>query len=147
MTLVPLPTRRRGVALRGLVLLALVSAACATPTPRSGDTLGSRAAARVDDTTRLATLEREARALAKTTGCDAASSCRTAPVGWRGCGGPRSYVVYCPASTDTAALLRKLEELKRAEMEYVDREGIVSTCEMRMPPGVTSQGGRCVATR
>jgi hypothetical protein len=133
--------------LRVLVPLALVSSACATPAPRSGDSVGSRAAERVDDTTRLAGLEREARALAKTTGCDAASSCRTAPVGWRGCGGPRSYVVYCPASTDTVALLRKLEELKRAEMEYIDRQGVVSTCEMRMPPGVTSQGGSCVATR
>ena len=64
-------------------------------------------------------------------------TCRPAPVGWRACGGPRSYVVYCRASTDTVALLRKLDELKRAEMEYNDREGVVSTCEMRTPPGVT----------
>jgi len=140
MTFVARPARR--------CMLALVplSVACATPAPRSGDSVGN-VASRADDTTRLATLEREARALARTTGCDAASSCRTAPVGWRGCGGPRSYVVYCPASTDTMALLRKLEELKRAEMEYNDREGVVSTCEMRMPPGVTVQGGSCVATR
>jgi hypothetical protein len=141
MTVVAGPAHRRVLA-----LLALVSVACATPAPRSGDSAGSRAA-RVDDTTRLATLEREARSLARTTGCDAASSCRTAPVGWRACGGPRSYVVYCPASTDTVALLRKLAELKRAEMEYIDREGVVSTCEMRMPPAVTSRGGSCVATR
>ena len=99
------------------------------------------------DTARLARLEREARAVASTTGCTAATACRTAPVGWRACGGPRSYVVYCPASTDTVALLRKLEELKRAEMEYNEREGGMSTCEMRMPPGVTVQGGSCVATR
>jgi hypothetical protein len=144
MTFVASPARR---CMRAhLALLALVSVACATPAPRGGDSVGSRAS-RVDDTTRLATLEREARSLAKTTGCDAASSCRTAPVGWRGCGGPRSYVVYCPASTDTVALLRKLEELKRAEMEYNDREGVVSTCEMRLPPSVTIQGGSCVATR
>ena len=82
-----------------------------------------------------------------TTGCATATACRTAPVGSRGCGGPRSYVVYCPASTDTAALLRKLAELERAEREYNEREGVVSTCEMRMPPAVTAQGGSCAAAR
>ena len=131
---------------RMLVLITLAGVACAAPAPRGGDSAGS-GAARLADTARLARLEREARALASTTGCAAATSCRTAPVGSRGCGGPRSYVVYCPASTDTVALLRKLEELKRAEMEYNEREGVVSTCEMRMPPGVTVQGGSCVATR
>ena len=131
---------------RTLVLLALAGVACAAPAPRSGDSAGSDAA-RLADTARFAQLEREARALVSTTGCSAATSCRTAPVGARGCGGPRSYVVYCPASTDTAALLRKLEELERAEMAYNEREGVVSTCEMRMPPDVAVQGGRCVATR
>jgi len=131
---------------RMLVLITLAGVACAAPASRTGDSAGS-GAARLDDTVRLARLEREARALASTTGCAAATSCRTAPVGSRGCGGPRGYVVYCPASTDTVALLRKLEELKRAEMEYNEREGVVSTCEMRMPPGVTVQGGSCVATR
>ena len=131
---------------RVLVLLTLAAVACASPSAASsGDSAGAGRSA--DDTARLARLEREARALVSTTGCAAATSCRTAPVGSRGCGGPRSYVVYCPASTDTVALLRKLEELKRAEMEYNEREGVVSTCEMRMPPGVTVQGGSCVATR
>ena len=129
-----------------LVLITLAGVACAAPAPRTGDSAGS-GAARLDDTVRLARLEREARALVSTTGCAEATSCRTAPVGWRGCGGPRSYVVYCPASTDTVALLRKLEELKRAEMEYNEREGVVSTCEMRLPPGVTVEGGNCVAAR
>jgi hypothetical protein len=124
----------------------LAAVACAAPASRSGDSVGS-GAARLDDTVRLARLEREARALLSTTGCQSAASCRTAPVGARGCGGPRSYVVYCPASTDTVALLRKLEELKRAEMEYNERAGVVSTCEMRMPPAVAVQGGSCVATR
>ena len=128
------------------VLLVLAALACAAPASRTGDTAGT-AVARVDDTVRIARLEREARALVSTTGCAAATSCRTAPVGSRGCGGPRSYVVYCAASTDTVALLRKLEELKRAEMDYNEREGVVSTCEMRLPPGVTVQGGSCVATR
>jgi hypothetical protein len=45
------------------------------------------------------------------------------------------------------ALFRKLEELKRAETAYNERESVVSTCEMRMPPNVTVQGGSCIAAR
>lgn len=125
--------------------VVVVAMACASPAPRAVDSASSSRAAPSDDTTRLALLEREARALARATGCDAASSCRTAPVGWRACGGPRTYVVYCAATTDTAALSRKLEELKRAEMDYNERMGMASTCEMRLPPAVGIEGGSCVA--
>jgi hypothetical protein len=140
-----MPSATRLVPRRPTLLLALF-AACATPASRSSDSAAERTA-RIDDTTRLARLERDARALVRTTGCEAASSCRTAPVGWRGCGGPRNYVVYCPATTDTVALIRALDELKRAEMAYNERESVISTCEMRMPPTVTVQGGTCVAAR
>jgi hypothetical protein len=125
----------------------IVWIACASPAPRSADTGVPRSTGAAEDTIRLGRLEAEARLLARTDGCDAAAACRTAPVGWRGCGGPRTYLIYCPATTDTVALLRKLEELKRAEMEYNERSDVVSTCEMRMPPNVGAQGGRCVASR
>jgi hypothetical protein len=95
------------------------------------------------DTTQLAQLEREARALAKTAGCSSDAQCRSAPVGWRGCGGPRTYIAYCAATTDSAALFRKLDELKAAEIAYNEKSGMVSTCEMRMPPDVSAQGGSC----
>ena len=91
----------------------------------------------------LARLEREARALAKLDGCTSAGACRTAPVGWRGCGGPRTYLVYCAASTDTLALFRKLTELERAEQAYNASTGIASTCEFRMPPAVALDGRSC----
>jgi hypothetical protein len=51
--------------------------------------------------------------------------------------------VYCAATTDTTALLRKLEELKEAEIAYNAKSGMMSTCEIRMPPVVTASGGRC----
>jgi hypothetical protein len=91
----------------------------------------------------LARLEQEARALAKLDGCLAPGDCRTAPMGWRGCGGPRTYLVYCAASTDTAALFRKLRELDRAERAYNASTGMMSTCELRMPPAVRLDGRRC----
>jgi hypothetical protein len=91
----------------------------------------------------LARLEQEARALAKTDGCSSAAACRTAPIGWRGCGGPRTYLVYCAASTDTVALFRKLKELENAERDYNAKSGMMSTCEMRMPPGVRLERRSC----
>jgi hypothetical protein len=92
---------------------------------------------------RLARLEQEARALAKLDGCSATSGCRTAPVGWRGCGGPRTYLVYCAATTDTVALFRKLAELEQAERAYNASTGMMSTCELRMPPAVRLDGRSC----
>lgn len=101
----------------------------------AGDTSGAQA--------RIARLEREARALASTAGCSKASDCRAAPVGWRACGGPRTYLVYCAATTDSAKLFRKLAELEAAEKAYIEKSGMMSTCEFRTPPGTTLQGGSC----
>jgi hypothetical protein len=92
---------------------------------------------------KLSRLEREARALAHTGGCDSLAQCRTAPVGWRSCGGPRTYLVYCAATTDTVALFRKLAELEAAEKEYNLKSGLMSTCIMRVPPQVSLRGGSC----
>jgi hypothetical protein len=112
--------------------------ATVAPAP-AGDARGTPA-----DTSTIARLEREARALAHAEGC-AADGCRTAPVGSRPCGGPREYLVYCAATTDSAALFAKLAELARAEEAFNTANGMASTCEYRMPPNVAVQGGRCVA--
>jgi len=92
---------------------------------------------------KLTRLEREARALARTSGCDSVAQCRTAPVGWRSCGGPRTYLAYCAATTDTVALFRKLAELEAAEKEYNLKSGMMSSCIVRQPPQVSLRGGSC----
>ena len=133
-----------------LVASALV-AAC-TPRPTSdegaggGAPAGGASRAGESDTARIARLEREARALAHSEGCESSAGCRTAPVGHRACGGPREYLVYCAATTDSAALFRALDALARAEDEYQRKQGMASTCEFRMPPNVSASGGRCVAS-
>ena len=91
----------------------------------------------------LRRIEREALALAMTEGCTTADQCRTAPVGNRPCGGPRFYVAYCKATTDSVALYRKLDELSRAEGEANRKSGAVSTCEFRMPPDLEVVAGSC----
>ena len=100
---------------------------------------------RVTREARIRELEQQARALAKTDGCDQANQCASAPVGVKGCGGPRSYLVYCKATTDEAALVRALDELKRAEEEYNRVEQIASDCMMVMPPEVRLEGRACSA--
>ena len=97
----------------------------------------------VDPTVRR--LEREAIALARTAGCSTAAQCRSAPMGNRPCGGPRYYVPYCPLTTDTTALFAKLAEVARAENAYNQREGLASTCELRMPGELEVRGGACRA--
>jgi hypothetical protein len=94
---------------------------------------------------RVQRLEREARELARADGCQTSGDCRAAPVGDRPCGGPRTYVVYCARTTDSVALYRKLDELARAERAYNEQQGLVSTCEFRMPPRVVASGGSCRA--
>ena len=117
-----------------------VPAAVDTATPRQGLT-GDQAR----DAAAIAALEQEARRLAVADGCTSAAQCAAAPVGVKGCGGPRDFVVYCVTATDTAALLRKLDELARAERSYNERYMIGSDCAMRMEPTTTLVGRACQA--
>jgi hypothetical protein len=119
----------------GFLVVVLAGAQCPKP----------QAPAAEQDSARVARLEREARALAKTDGCGSLDQCRAAPVGERPCGGPREYLVYCARTTDTSALNRKLAELRQAEMELNRKSGAMSTCEFRTPPGLARSGGTCRA--
>ena len=128
--------------------IALIAAACSQSSPGGvpvgpgGDKIvftGDQQA----DWAQIAVLENQAKALAKADGCSSAAQCRTAPVGSRACGGPRYYIVYCAQSTDSAALFRKLDAIAAAEREFNTRYNVMSTCEFRMPPNVTSSGGSC----
>ena len=131
----------------------MLAVACAAPKPATTDTPSSSASATpaANDTaslkSRIAQLEADARALAKTTGCSSADQCRTAPVGERACGGPRDYIVYCVATTDSVALFRKLGELREAEMQYNSSSNMMSTCEFRVAPMPALQGRSCSAPK
>lgn len=100
---------------------------------------------RAVDEARVRQLEQQARALAKTDGCDRADQCAAAPLGAKPCGGPRTYLVYCKATTDEAALSRALDELKRAEESYNRSSGLVSDCMLVPQPDVRLDGRTCTA--
>jgi hypothetical protein len=129
------------------LLLGAIAWSCNAPRqPGTPPAQENRAAnAQESGQERVQRLEREARALATAGGCQSSRECRTAPVGDRPCGGPRTYVVYCARTTDSVALFRKLDELARAEREYNREQGLMSTCEFRTPPPVESTGGVCRA--
>ncbi len=128
--------------------ILLVVAACSQGTPGAapagpgGDKIvftGDQKA----DWAQIVELENQAKALVKADGCSSDAQCRTAPVGSRGCGGPRYYLIYCAQTTDSAALYQKLDAVAAAEREYNTRYKVMSTCEFRMPPTVALSGGSC----
>lgn len=136
--------------LSAVFAISLVVAACSQGTngtvpvgPGSGKIVitGDQKA----DWEQIVALENQAKALIKAEGCSSAAQCRTAPVGSRGCGGPRYYLVYCSATTDSAALFKKLDAVAAAEREFNTHYKVVSTCEFRMPPTVALSGGSCRA--
>jgi hypothetical protein len=129
--------------IRGWAVAVVLVAACArqeeppaVETPSSGRPVSEA---------RVRQLEQQARALARTDGCDQPTQCATAPVGAKACGGPRTYLVYCRATTDEAALLRSLDEVKRTEEEYNRAAGLVSDCMLVTPPAVRVEGAACMA--
>ena len=130
--------------IRSRVLAAFLVVACAQQEePPAGEQrpVQTRAAREA----RIRELEQQARGLANSDGCDQVGQCASAPVGVKGCGGPRSYLVYCKATTNEAALLRALDELKRVEEEYNRVEQIASDCMMVLPPPVRLEGRACAA--
>jgi hypothetical protein len=96
-----------------------------------------------EDWSNILQLEAQAKAIVKTTGCSSVNQCKTAPVGSRACGGPRYYLTYCAATTDSAALYKKLDEISAAEKAYNQKYSIISTCEFRSPPVPTLVNGAC----
>ncbi len=126
----------------GVVALALVSAA--------GSGCSSSPAVPETEERRL---ERELRGLSDeiarlihAEGCAALGQCRSAAMGFKACGGPESYVVYCSSSTDEVRLLATLE-LHRQKREALARlRGEGSDCRFVSPPSLVFDGaGSCAA--
>ena len=98
------------------------------------------------DYAELERLEAAAAALATVEGCAASGSCAAIAVGAKACGGPRYYLTYCRLTTDEARLRLQLDEVERFERAFNARYGIVSTCDLPLPPAVEAAGGSCRAS-
>jgi hypothetical protein len=136
---------RRSVLVGCLAILASCNGNTVPP-DSSGDTVPASTVSSEDaDRQAIEKLEAEARAIAKADGCAASSDCRVAPIGVRGCGGPRDFIVYCAKTTDSASLARKIAAADSAESAFNQKYKIGSTCELRMAPAVAASGGICSA--
>lgn len=117
---------------------ALAVAACAGA-PTSARPAGLRILDRLPtgdqsaDRAALDSAYRVVRSLAAGGTC-ADGSCAALPVGAKACGGPSSYVSYCPTSPDAARLRAAADEVTRAERAFNERYGVMSTCEVTAPP-------------
>jgi hypothetical protein len=136
----------RGLIPAGVLLLVTACNPKSVPSDTPADTASSAVVSSEDSDRKVVDkLEAEARALAKVEGCSTAADCRAAPVGVRGCGGPRDFIVYCARATDSVSLMRKIAAADSAEAAFNKKYQVVSTCELRMPPAVEASGGSCVA--
>ena len=134
------------------ICVAVAASAC-TQASMPGDGAGNAAPGKdagvagtqQTDWAAIEKLEKEAKAIAKTTGCAASGECRSAPVGSKGCGGPRYYIPWCAKSTDSAALYAKLDQIATAEKAYNKKYQIMSTCEFQVAPRVEVVAGACTA--
>jgi hypothetical protein len=142
--------------IRALFVLAVtfLATACmqtSTPSDSSGNAAppagnqGTSGGTKESDWAAILKLEEQAKGIAKTTGCTSSNECRSAPVGSKGCGGPRYYIPWCSKSTDSAALYAKLDEVVKAERAYNKRYNVISTCEYRLAPKVEVVAGACTA--
>ena len=125
---------------------SLLFGACASPVPAPASKPPPSASTRSDqqsDWAEILKVEEQAKAIVRSNGCTSAGQCRTAAVGNRACGGPRYYLTYCAATTDTAQLTRLLERVRSMENAYNAKWGIVSTCEYRVAPKLRLSGGFC----
>ena len=82
-----------------------------------------------------------------TAACSSAAVCRTLPLGSKPCGGPRQYLVYSLAVTDSARLAADAARYNQAEAQRNRETGLVSDCSMLIAPQVNCVSRRCVAIR
>ena len=132
-------------ALAAALTVAACSLTAANETGPADSSARAASSSTSSDSANLTRLESEALALVHNDGCDSIAQCRVAPVGAKACGGPRYWVTFCSATTDSAALFQKLEELRVAEQAFNQAHGIISDCSIVGPPNLVVNAGVCRA--
>lgn len=122
-----------------LIAAAALVAACSSPPTSAGDVVAGLRLDRLptgDQTADRAALDSAGRAIQALAGSGkcADGACAALAVGAKPCGGPWSYVSYCPTSPDAERLRTLAAELQRAERAYNERYSVASTCDLATPP-------------
>jgi hypothetical protein len=77
-------------------------------------------------------------------GCAAAQECKSAGLGYGGCG-PRQYIVYCPRNIDESLLQQRLDELTKLEQAEAQRQSEPPPCRPPSTPEPEVLDGVCRA--
>jgi hypothetical protein len=82
-----------------------------------------------------------------TAACSSPAVCRTLPLGSKPCGGPRQYLIYSLAVTDSARLAADAARYSQAEAQRNREKGLMSDCSMLIEPQVSCISGKCAAVK
>lgn len=128
------------MSIRGAFTFLIVTSSCAAPPP-------DRPANAPAETTSAEDLQNTRAEIDRLIGQARASTlsqCALVALGDRPCGGPRTYLAYSLAETDSAQLAEFVDLYTRLDRERNVEVGLVSSCEVLARPTVVLEGGRCV---
>ena len=95
------------------------------------------------DTTTLAGLRANVQSLIGDAACSSVDECRLVAFGSKPCGGPRQYLAYSIAITDSTALATAVARYNAREAEANRQNDRISDCSMVVRPTVTVVDGHC----
>lgn len=101
-----------------------------------------------DLTTQMRVLDAEVQTLIADKSCTADTDCDTLPYGAKACGGPARYLVYSTATLTAAEqqhLTETATEYSELSRQYNADNGVISTCDVVVPPTVGCVVGQCRA--
>lgn len=78
--------------------------------------------------------------------CATDSQCVAVVVGFKGCGGPRTYT-FTSTGNDMETIQALSINLQNLERDHWNRSRQVSTCELVLPPNLACQSGLCAVVQ
>ncbi len=86
----------------------------------------------------------EIEAIADSVVCENAEEWEYTPIGSKACGGPSGFIAYS-TKIDVPSFLEKVETYTKAEDDFNKKWGIVSTCDVLLPPnGIACDEGKAI---
>ncbi len=79
--------------------------------------------------------------------CTATAECRTMAFGAKPCGGPRSYLAFSIAATDSQRLVDAVRRFTEQDEANNRERGLMSDCSVVEEPEVTCSSGLCSSVR
>jgi hypothetical protein len=76
--------------------------------------------------------------------CTEDSQCKVLGVGSRPCGGPEQYLIYSTLHTDEKMLSYTNDRYQKLKKQQNEKLGLMSTCQMLMPPVSACVENKCV---